>query len=47
MKDGVWVQEQESLGLVEMEASGGHEGQGQWLWEEGAEQGEGERGLQP
>ena len=43
--DGVWVQEQESLGMVETEALGGREGWGQWLWEEGAEQ-EGEKGLQ-
>lgn len=32
--------------MAEMEASWGHEGQGQWLWEEGAEQEEGEKGLQ-
>lgn len=37
--DGVWVQEQESLGMVEMEALLEHEGQKQWLWE-------GERGWQ-
>lgn len=34
-----------SLGMVEMEALWEHEGQGQRLWEEGAEQEEGEKGL--
>lgn len=32
--------------MVETEALWVHEGQGQWLWEEGAEQEEGEKGLQ-